>query len=589
MKHAGLEQLPFFLWGILIAWGLLVYFWGVRGRRIGISPFCRRCRYSLTGLPAETQFCPECGNDIQQSTAIIRGVRKRYKPLVITGIVLTLVGLAGLGEKSVSSLLAVDWFQYRPVSWLMDDLEAAPGPKRDRAAKELLRRMRAGSFDDGSWKLVIDRSLQAHAKSAKAWDTRWSDLFVAAGQANKLSDQQLLTFLHQVADIRLYCKTKIRHGGDFRIDEQVAFDWCPFTLQGSYEVAPLLIGDVAVTNYHFKSHSMPESNLASGTSFTPGSLGSPEAVALPNGPAQIVANGHFSIRISAPFKTKEFVFDEQGAIPVEIVPEDTAIDTFSVDPKQRQAINDSVPEVVLLLDGPRKLVARIRAKNPPAALAMDVLMKPATGDGPTIECGQLSTFSAWPDSRSTFVKELSAPLSPGLYDVILRPSRKRADKLSTTPGVFWGEKIVKKNVPLKEAQPSDLYVMDESLRSTIMQSIILEPITVSDRSGRPLSIRFTIKNNLPVRIDADVFIRSGSTETTAHSFSAEPSRLVGSTSEYGYNTYGDPPKVEPPPTTVDIVLKPRIRPGQHDAADGKPWGYEIIFKNQPLPAGLPSN
>ena len=69
---------------ILAAWLILsiaALAWGLRGRRVGQEPRCRKCDYDLSGIPLDR--CPECGTDVDGRFR--RGRRVRRKPLVILG------------------------------------------------------------------------------------------------------------------------------------------------------------------------------------------------------------------------------------------------------------------------------------------------------------------------------------------------------------------------------------------------------------------------------------------------------------------------------------------------------------------------
>ncbi|NJL31404.1 MAG: hypothetical protein HC898_07100 [Phycisphaerales bacterium] len=53
-----LIAVPLLLAGLVLLWR------GIRGRLVDDHPYCRGCKFDLTGLPAERTACPECGHDL---------------------------------------------------------------------------------------------------------------------------------------------------------------------------------------------------------------------------------------------------------------------------------------------------------------------------------------------------------------------------------------------------------------------------------------------------------------------------------------------------------------------------------------------
>src|SRR5262245_48600436 len=106
-------------------------------RRKGDEPHCRRCNYSLIGL--ESKRCPECGTELTDRN-IVRGERHRRPRLAWAGaslIVLALITLSPVGHAIYN---AVDWYQYKPTYFVMQDLDNPTLGVPGRAMKELLRR-----------------------------------------------------------------------------------------------------------------------------------------------------------------------------------------------------------------------------------------------------------------------------------------------------------------------------------------------------------------------------------------------------------------------------------------------------------------
>jgi len=90
---------------------LLVF--GLRGRRIGDEPRCRKCKYNLTG--AISANCPECGTAISSAT-IRRGSRK-VRPIISSFAVLLIGTQVGLLHATYRN--KINWHNYYPYSILV--------------------------------------------------------------------------------------------------------------------------------------------------------------------------------------------------------------------------------------------------------------------------------------------------------------------------------------------------------------------------------------------------------------------------------------------------------------------------------------
>ncbi|MFO0973406.1 MAG: hypothetical protein U1A27_08225 [Phycisphaerae bacterium] len=77
--------------GLCLFAGLLVALQGLRGRRVGQTPYCGHCGYDLTGLPLDR--CPECGMRLADHLIDIGRYEGRRWPLRI-GVALLVLGAA---------------------------------------------------------------------------------------------------------------------------------------------------------------------------------------------------------------------------------------------------------------------------------------------------------------------------------------------------------------------------------------------------------------------------------------------------------------------------------------------------------------
>src|SRR5215211_7772077 len=89
--------------------GMMLLLLGLRGRRVGDHPFCRRCGFDLFGKPDDSSICPECGARLGSARAQVIGVRHRRQWAIMSGsmILLPLMGLGGI----------LAWGKYHGVDW----------------------------------------------------------------------------------------------------------------------------------------------------------------------------------------------------------------------------------------------------------------------------------------------------------------------------------------------------------------------------------------------------------------------------------------------------------------------------------------
>ena len=65
--------------------GAVLLTFGLRGHKVDDFPYCRKCRYNLTGLTSER--CPECGS-LTAEVGVIVGRRRRQPRLIVAGLLL---------------------------------------------------------------------------------------------------------------------------------------------------------------------------------------------------------------------------------------------------------------------------------------------------------------------------------------------------------------------------------------------------------------------------------------------------------------------------------------------------------------------
>jgi len=149
--------------GILIS--LIGIALGLKGRRLGEHPHCRRCEFDLFGKPEDSTQCAECGTDLSIRGAIVTGVRRKRIGLLLTSGALLLTS-CGLGVPMGYEIYqSADWQRMKPDWWLASQFDPTINPVPSRvltfgysAELELSNRMRTDLVMPGQG--VSDRAIR---------------------------------------------------------------------------------------------------------------------------------------------------------------------------------------------------------------------------------------------------------------------------------------------------------------------------------------------------------------------------------------------------------------------------------------------
>jgi hypothetical protein len=184
--------------------GLWLFVWGVWPRRRGEEPRCRKCAYNLTGL--ESERCPECGSDVKIVGGVVPGVRKRRPGLIVSGVLLLLLSAAPL----IPAVKQVDWYRFRPTSWVIGDLDSTKPGVPSRAWNELKRRERGGAFSESDQRKLITRCLAEQGLPAGAGPRTELISYVAQALVDdRLTQAEVDQFVAQVAMLGLSARKRV--------------------------------------------------------------------------------------------------------------------------------------------------------------------------------------------------------------------------------------------------------------------------------------------------------------------------------------------------------------------------------------------
>jgi hypothetical protein len=153
----------------LVLTGAVLLVIGLRGRREGRDPHCRRCGYNLTGLDraAPDARCPECGGGLAGPRTVRIGRRARRRRPLAWGAALFLVGAAPLSGSVAALFYRVDLYGLLPVSVMIYDLRDPDSPTFSRALVQLHNRFFRGDLSAEQVSRIAEIALAIQAAPAE--------------------------------------------------------------------------------------------------------------------------------------------------------------------------------------------------------------------------------------------------------------------------------------------------------------------------------------------------------------------------------------------------------------------------------------
>jgi hypothetical protein len=128
-------------------------------RRVGQTPYCAGCGYTLTGNESGT--CPECGRPFTSET-VVRGKRYRRRGLAAIGGFIFVLGLLIGGGMW---LFDIPWYHYVPAAFIVNDVGSADPVVAKKAWDELAFRRGGGKLSEGIEARLTELSLAEQVKA----------------------------------------------------------------------------------------------------------------------------------------------------------------------------------------------------------------------------------------------------------------------------------------------------------------------------------------------------------------------------------------------------------------------------------------
>jgi hypothetical protein len=170
--------------------------------RTGDTPYCRKCRYNLTGLDltAKEPRCPECGSGVTEAKAVLRGERHRRPGWVASAVICLLLGLTPLVVIAIGALRQVDWYTYKPTAWVLKDIESNDAKLAAKAINEMTRRWQADELTPEQTLHLGELCLAEHSRPVVRAQVHWKaeNLLYALFASDLLAPDQTERYLRDM-------------------------------------------------------------------------------------------------------------------------------------------------------------------------------------------------------------------------------------------------------------------------------------------------------------------------------------------------------------------------------------------------------
>lgn len=523
---------------------------GVRGRRVGDHPFCRRCGFDLFGKSDASKTCPECGSGLNLPGAIVIGMREPRRRVLAIGSTLLVPSL-------VIVILAV-WIAasgtnvqpYKPVWWLAHEARGSDVPTRDAALRELLMRMNGGKLSDARVRSLLEDALTMQARLDVPWSTGWGDIVETAGASGKVTDAQWSRYARQtVAEAwTLAPLPRIRADGPLSYtiksngarvgrgqalfllmnDPDVLIDGTPWSKSRARAVmyGGLFAGGAGSFGSSARATVEPRRPLAPGQHH--GELAFsviivparslPRDVFAP--PATRTADGlrdWSRKRQEALTKIPTSVHDGSVAALVQIdlkLPFDVEVVPADQSPFERvtdESLRPDVENVVHVRDARvmgSMITVQIDCKSPPVPLAFSAFARDGDREWLLGEVAVAADPRLWrPLSQLRAMMNGGETLRGETIDIVLRPDEKVAANL---PGIdkYWGKEVV-----IKDVKVEDPFRAARQFREQVQQPMI--DAARAAASSQPATLPFTADELAAARAKGGLILRIDTFKVTA--------------------------------------------------------------------------
>lgn len=552
--------------------GMVLIILAKRGKRQGDNPFCAHCQYDLNGIVESAGSCPECGRDISNPRAVVRGRRQLRLGMLIIGSAIAFVAINWMSLVGYRAYHMVSWIQYKPMTWLLPAAVGEYNGTKHTNTLELIRRIDDSVLSLEQAKELVPEVLKLHAANSKWNDRDWRQVLQSLLMRQCFSQAQVDQLLKQNYSVTFQTRPVLRRDRHWYYDIHNNFSDLHTGWNGQNRIR-IRVGPVqerlllnGMDYYPVRKTDAQEMLVSdinsSHSTFT--SLYGKVLSKVPDGPGRFEVVQNLTLQLIEPFEYEPVTFEASTGQDVIIVGKDAIIDTFTTTPQHQQEMAKAWCGT-RVVTGEKGAQVWVRVDSPPIAMAMSVWV--IDGDQ-AHRIGDVYVPQFASDKWYRLKRNKTMNWSDQVT-VQLRPDQAASDN-KLFLDTYWGSMMQQQDVPLNVPY-MPAFIMDITLNQTVEQNVTL---THLKRENASTISFYAAVSKCPVRVNYQV--QGPWKLLTDNAFDVRPP----SNSSYQF-------MVEPEPElkVMTIHYQPNTEWESSGYLDILPYGMPIVFNSIPVPLG----
>jgi predicted RNA-binding Zn-ribbon protein involved in translation (DUF1610 family) len=185
----------------LLTFGCLLLLLWRRGSVVDSIPYCRACGFDLSGSPAASTACAECGRSTVAIKSVRFGTRHRSLSLLVIAVLVSCTGMSMLVTR-LPFFQSEAWRRNKPLLLLEWDLRSAD--QSHASANEIIRRFAGLEISNSGMRRIARELLDVQSDTTAIWASGYGDIIETAAVSGTLSADEIRRYITQAIRVEMH-------------------------------------------------------------------------------------------------------------------------------------------------------------------------------------------------------------------------------------------------------------------------------------------------------------------------------------------------------------------------------------------------